>query len=338
MAERREAVDQHVAEMHPRLRTKHVASPTDRLGWYAGREAADRGLQVIVAGAGGAAHLPGMLAAVTPLPVIGVPVALKYLDGMDSLLSIVQMPAGVPVATVAVDVNLAHLDRTFDYQVPEQLAADAVPGARVRVRPGSTVREVNAVLAPYGRKLGPDPASESACTLGGVIADNSSGMHCGTEQNTYRTLESMVMVLPSGTVLDTADHDADRQLREAEPELHEGLLRLRRRVTGDAASTATIERLFAMKNTMGYGLNAFLDETEPVRILQRLMIGSEGTLGFVAEAESEAILRDDEIEDALWLTREEALAAMAGLHPTVKRPRPGAIAHGLLAGWLAGRI
>jgi 5-(carboxyamino)imidazole ribonucleotide mutase len=67
-----------------------------------GRTAHDRGLEVIIAGAGGAAHLPGMLAAVTPLPVIGVPVALKYLDGMDSLLSIVQMPAGVPVATVAI--------------------------------------------------------------------------------------------------------------------------------------------------------------------------------------------------------------------------------------------
>lgn len=67
-----------------------------------GRDAADRGLNVVIAGAGGAAHLPGMLAAVTPLPVIGVPVPLKYLDGMDSLLSIVQMPAGVPVATVAV--------------------------------------------------------------------------------------------------------------------------------------------------------------------------------------------------------------------------------------------
>jgi 5-(carboxyamino)imidazole ribonucleotide mutase len=67
-----------------------------------GRDAAGRGLQTIIAGAGGAAHLPGMLAAVTPLPVIGVPVPLKYLDGMDSLLSIVQMPAGVPVATVAV--------------------------------------------------------------------------------------------------------------------------------------------------------------------------------------------------------------------------------------------
>ncbi len=67
-----------------------------------GRDAASRGISVIIAGAGGAAHLPGMLASVTPLPVIGVPVALKHLDGMDSLLSIVQMPAGVPVATVAV--------------------------------------------------------------------------------------------------------------------------------------------------------------------------------------------------------------------------------------------
>ena len=74
--------------------------PEDMLAY--GREAAGRGIQVIIAGAGGAAHLPGMLAAVTPLPVIGVPVPLKYLDGMDSLLSIVQMPAGVPVATVAI--------------------------------------------------------------------------------------------------------------------------------------------------------------------------------------------------------------------------------------------
>jgi 5-(carboxyamino)imidazole ribonucleotide mutase len=73
----------------------------DRTADYA-RKAAGRGIRVIIAGAGGAAHLPGMLAAVTPLPVIGVPVPLKHLDGLDSLLSIVQMPAGVPVATVAV--------------------------------------------------------------------------------------------------------------------------------------------------------------------------------------------------------------------------------------------
>lgn len=74
--------------------------PTEMIDY--GRSAAQRGLRVIIAGAGGAAHLPGMLAAVTPLPVIGVPVPLRYLDGMDSLLSIVQMPAGVPVATVSI--------------------------------------------------------------------------------------------------------------------------------------------------------------------------------------------------------------------------------------------
>lgn len=75
-------------------------TPHDMLAWSA--EAAGRGLRVVVAGAGGAAHLPGMVASATPLPVIGVPVPLKHLDGLDSLLSIVQMPAGVPVATVAI--------------------------------------------------------------------------------------------------------------------------------------------------------------------------------------------------------------------------------------------
>jgi 5-(carboxyamino)imidazole ribonucleotide mutase len=113
-----------------------------------GRTAAGRGLAVIIAGAGGAAHLPGMLAAVTPLPVIGVPVPLKYLDGMDSLLSIVQMPAGVPVATVAIGNArnagllavriLAASDgalrqRMVDFQDQLRRAAE-VKGATVRER------------------------------------------------------------------------------------------------------------------------------------------------------------------------------------------------------------
>ncbi|MGN6742756.1 MAG: FAD-binding and (Fe-S)-binding domain-containing protein [Amnibacterium sp.] len=157
-------------------------------------------------------------------------------------------------------------------------------GARVRSGPGATVRAVNARLARHGRKLGPDPASEIACTIGGVVANNSSGMACGTEANTYRTLESAVLVLPSGTVLDTAAADADERLRAAEPALHAGLARLRDRVRGDAESVATIRRLSAIKNTMGYGLNAFLDHDVPAKILEHLVIGSEGTLAFVAEA------------------------------------------------------
>ncbi|MFC4903351.1 FAD-binding and (Fe-S)-binding domain-containing protein [Kocuria oceani] len=157
-------------------------------------------------------------------------------------------------------------------------------GRRVRVQPGATVRQVNARLAPYGHKLGPDPASEAACTIGGVVANNSSGMACGTRANTYRTLESMVVVLPSGTTVDTAAPDADARLRALEPALHAGLLRLRDRVRADPASVRTIEQQFSMKNTMGYGLNSFLDHDEPVRILEHLLIGSEGTLGFVARA------------------------------------------------------
>jgi 5-(carboxyamino)imidazole ribonucleotide mutase len=118
--------------------------PAEMLAY--GQDAAGRGLSVIIAGAGGAAHLPGMLAAVTPLPVIGVPVPLKYLDGMDSLLSIVQMPAGVPVATVAIGGArnagllavriLAATDPALqrqmtDFQAELKLAAEA-KGAVVR--------------------------------------------------------------------------------------------------------------------------------------------------------------------------------------------------------------
>lgn len=156
-------------------------------------------------------------------------------------------------------------------------------GARVRVQPGVTVRQVNARLTRFGRKLGPDPASEIACTIGGVVANNSSGMACGTAQNSYQTVESMVVVLPSGTIVDTGAADADERLRQLEPALYRGLARLRDRVRGNAASVALIEAQFSMKNTMGYGVNSFLDHERPVDILAHLMIGSEGTLGFVAE-------------------------------------------------------
>ncbi len=157
-------------------------------------------------------------------------------------------------------------------------------GARVRVQPGATVRQVNARLAKTGRKLGPDPASESACTIGGVVANNSSGMACGITGNTYQTLESMTVVLPSGTVVDTGAPDADARLRHDEPALFDGLLRLRDRVRGNPESVRILRHQFSMKNTMGYGLNALLDHDDPAQILAHLVIGSEGTLGFVAEA------------------------------------------------------
>jgi 5-(carboxyamino)imidazole ribonucleotide mutase len=111
-----------------------------------GREAHGRGIEVIVAGAGGAAHLPGMLAAVTPLPVIGVPVPLKYLDGMDSLLSIVQMPAGVPVATVSIGnarnagLLAVRILATGDPALTEQVVAFQAELADVARAKGEKIR------------------------------------------------------------------------------------------------------------------------------------------------------------------------------------------------------
>ena len=157
-------------------------------------------------------------------------------------------------------------------------------GEKVRVQPGVTLRQVNNRLSGCRRKLGPDPASESACTIGGVVANNSSGMTCGTQFNAYRTVESMVLVLPSGTAIDTGAHDADQRLRALEPDLHAGLLALRDRVLASPASVRRIEAQYALKNTMGYALNAFLDFSSPAQILAHLVIGSEGTLAFVAEA------------------------------------------------------
>ncbi|WP_347305571.1 FAD-binding and (Fe-S)-binding domain-containing protein [Corynebacterium sp. SA-MJD20WY100] len=157
-------------------------------------------------------------------------------------------------------------------------------GKRVRVQPGATVRQVNARLQLWGYKLGPDPASSSAATIGGVVANNSSGMACGTEFNTYRTLESMTFILPSGTMINTADKDANAQFKAQEPELVETLERLRRRVNDNPESVDIIRRHFGLKNTMGYGLNSFLDFDEPVKLFEHLLIGSEGTLAFVAEA------------------------------------------------------
>ncbi|SHK93525.1 FAD-binding and (Fe-S)-binding domain-containing protein [Actinacidiphila paucisporea] len=162
-------------------------------------------------------------------------------------------------------------------------------GARARVLPGTVLARANAALARHGRVLGPDPASAIAATVGGVLANNASGMTAGTTRDSYRTVASLTVVLPSGTVVDTADPDADAGLAAAEPDIYQGLLDLRDEIEADEELTARIRAKYAVKNTNGYRLDAFLDADSPAQILRGLMIGSQGTLGFVAEAVYETL-------------------------------------------------
>ncbi|MFF9851656.1 FAD-binding and (Fe-S)-binding domain-containing protein [Streptomyces litmocidini] len=184
-------------------------------------------------------------------------------------------------------------------------------GARARIRPGTTVVRANAALAPYGRVLGPDPASAVACTIGGVVANNASGMTAGTARNSYRTVASLTVVLPSGTVVDTADPDADEELARAEPRLCAELMALKAEIEADPALTARIRAKHTIKNTNGYRLDAFLDGDTPVRILRGLMVGSEGTLGFISEVVFDTLPLNREVSTALLLFPSLPAAAAA---------------------------
>jgi D-lactate dehydrogenase len=162
-------------------------------------------------------------------------------------------------------------------------------GALARVRPGTLLGHANRVLAPYGYKLGPDPASTDIATVGGVIANNSGGMRCGVVHDSYQTVRALTFVLPSGTTIDTAAPGAAAHFAEAEPALAGGLAEIRDELRTDAELAERIRAKFRIKNTTGYRLCAFLDGDEPLEIFRRLLVGSEGTLGFVAEAVFETV-------------------------------------------------
>ncbi|HEX4824812.1 MAG TPA: FAD-binding and (Fe-S)-binding domain-containing protein [Candidatus Polarisedimenticolaceae bacterium] len=162
-------------------------------------------------------------------------------------------------------------------------------GKAVRVGPGVVGGFVNAHLARFGAKLGPDPASINACMIGGIVSNNSSGMCCGTERNAYRTLRSLRFMLTSGTLIDSGAPDAEATLRKKEPALASGLMRIKTRIEGDARLGDRIRAKYRMKNTMGYSLNAFLDFDNPLPILWHLLVGSEGTLAFIEEATFETV-------------------------------------------------
>ena len=162
-------------------------------------------------------------------------------------------------------------------------------GRAARVKPGTVLGHANRVLAPHGRKLGPDPASTDIACVGGVIANNSGGMRCGTRADSYSTVRSLKLLLASGTLIDSAEPGGGERFAREEPELAAGLAAIRDEIRADAALSDRIRRKFEIKNTTGYRLCAFLDADEPLEIFRRLVVGSEGTLALVCEAVFETV-------------------------------------------------
>ena len=133
----------------------------------------------------------------------------------------------------------------------------------------------------FGKKIGPDPSSIDECMIGGIVANNSSGMCCGVLQNTYHTLKSMRIIFSDGTLLDTSSESSRAQFEKTHGAMLEGLRKLSIDVRSDQQLYEKIVRKYKIKNTTGYSLNALVDFEDPFEILQHLIVGSEGTLAFV---------------------------------------------------------
>jgi D-lactate dehydrogenase len=196
-------------------------------------------------------------------------------------------------------------------------------GRRIRLQPGVVGGHANRYLAPLGRKIGPDPASINSAMIGGIAANNASGMCCGTAQNSYRTVAGMRILFADGSALDTADPRSRREFQGSHPELLGSIERLGREVRANTALSDRIRRKYKIKNTTGYSLNALVDFEDPFDILLHLMIGSEGTLGFISEitfdtvvehpAKASALMIFPEIENAATaaaILREQPVAAV----------------------------
>ncbi|SFG92557.1 FAD-binding and (Fe-S)-binding domain-containing protein [Neptunomonas qingdaonensis] len=154
---------------------------------------------------------------------------------------------------------------------------------QISLQPGVIGGQANSYLAPFNKKIGPDPASINAAMIGGIAANNASGMCCGTAQNSYRTLKSMKLILADGTQLDTGNLHSINRFKLSHKALLDSLDALGQQTRANKVLHERILHKYRLKNTTGYALNSLVDYTDPIDMLQHLMIGSEGTLGFMSE-------------------------------------------------------
>lgn len=156
-------------------------------------------------------------------------------------------------------------------------------GERITLEPGIIGSRVNAILKPYGRKFGPDPASIGSCMVGGIVMNNASGMSCGTHANSDKELESVRMVFADGTVLDTGDEASREAFRAGHPDFIKGIEELRDGILADKELSDRIRYKYSIKNVTGLNIFPFVRFQDPFDIMAHLLVGSEGTLAFMSQ-------------------------------------------------------
>ncbi|MCL9779989.1 FAD-binding oxidoreductase [Vibrio sp. S4M6] len=214
--------------------------------------------------------------------------------------------AGTSLSGQAIsDSVLITLDDNWrDYKISEN-------GEKITLQPGVIGADANKYLAPYKRKIGPDPASINACKIGGIAANNSSGMCCGTAQNTYKTVESIKVVLNDGTLLDTSCEQSIANFHVARPDIIEGINQLHQETNANHSLVQKILHKYRLKNTTGYSLNSLVDYQDPTDIIEHLMIGSEGTLGFIAEITYNTVVEHTDKATSLFVFANIEQASLA---------------------------
>lgn len=179
-------------------------------------------------------------------------------------------------------------------------------GLKISLQPGLRGGYANSFLIPYGRKIGPDPASIDSAMIGGIAANNASGMCCGTSENSYKTIADIKVILPDGTTLDTADETSKANFRKSHGSLLEGLEKISSEINGNPELKERIKKKYKIKNTTGYSLNAYVDYSNGFDILKHIIIGSEGTLAFIADITYNTVIEH----------KHKALAL--AIYPTIK--------------------
>jgi D-lactate dehydrogenase len=257
---------------------KEIEALTDRLATVVARDRIRSRLidRVSFASDGGFYHL-------VPRAVVQ-PDSEEEIRGLFALSQQLQIPlvfrtGGSSLSGQAItDGILVDLSRFWDRISVEN------EGLRVRVQPGITGARVNARLRKWGRKIGPDPSSIITAMMGGILSNNASGMCCGVEGNSYHTTEFIRFMLPGGQVYSTENPGDYHRFTGLETRLAPTLSSIRDQIRNNLALREKIREKYKTKNTVGYGLNAFLDYDHPLDIFARLLIGAEGTLGFISEA------------------------------------------------------